>query len=925
MSRSSTESPGHDVACNPPQDGPILSAMADPVARLNAALQGRYVIERELGEGGMATVYLADDLKHERKVALKVLKPELAAVVGAERFLAEIKTTANLNHPHILPLFDSGEADTFLFYVMPYIEGETLRERIDRERQLPVDEALGIATAVANALHTAHEQGIVHRDIKPGNILLSRGEPLVADFGMALAVGAAGGSRLTETGLSVGTPFYMSPEQATGDQLVGPATDTYALACVLYEMLVGEPPYLGNTAQAVLGKIIQGLPVSAIAVRKSIPSNVDAALRKGLEKLPADRFTDAHSFAKALADPEFRHGDDAAAPSELSKRWKRVAIATSTVATLALIAAAWSLVAASAESGSVMRQKIAPIASGLDRPIGTYSALAPDGSSMVYAVPEEDGQSWYLWLKLRDAAEATLLPGTEGGQNIVYSPDGEWIVFAAGSELKKRPIGDGSTVTLAEGLTPALASMIAIAWLDDGTILYELPGSTLMRIPEAGGLADTVAAYVDQGFVQFSYAGALPGSRGALVSLCPEVCAQSVALAVLDFEADTTRILMDEAVRGWYTPTGHIMYVRRDGAVFAAPFDLGALELTGPGIPLFTNVVVNVTSPELAVAWDGTVLYAEGTSAAVGRELVWVDRTGQSEPVDSAMAPGLYRTLALSPDDDRIAVTAVGLEASDAGTAQLWVKELPDGPMTRLTTDSGLTRRPVWSGDGRTISYVTDAEGSFHARTIVADGSSASAFELLLERERPVYEVFFTPDQRGLLFREGTGADSDMGFVDLTTDSVSEAFLASEFAEFDVSLSPDGRWMTYVSDASGQFEVFVRPFPSARSRVQVSTNGGISPVWAHNGRELFFFGADNGLWVATYAADSTFVVENRERLFDATSYYQELPVWRAFDVTRDDERFLMITGGGGSALSDGEVNFIYIQNFFEELEERVGN
>ncbi len=211
----------------------MSDAMSDPVARLNAALEGRYTIERELGEGGMATVYLADDIKHERKVALKVLKPELAALVGAERFLAEIKTTANLQHPHILPLFDSGEADGFLFYVMPYVEGETLRDRIDREKQLPVDEAVGLASKIAGALQHAHEHGVIHRDIKPGNILIQGGEPVVADFGIALAVGAAGGSRLTETGLSVGTPYYMSPEQATGDQALGPASDTYALACVL--------------------------------------------------------------------------------------------------------------------------------------------------------------------------------------------------------------------------------------------------------------------------------------------------------------------------------------------------------------------------------------------------------------------------------------------------------------------------------------------------------------------------------------------------------------------------------------------------------------------------------------------------------------------------------------------------------------------
>ena len=227
--------------------------MSDAVSRLNAALEGRYAIERKLGEGGMATVYLADDIKHNRKVALKVLKPELAAVVGAERFLTEIQVTANLQHPHILPLFDSGEADSFLFYVMPYVEGETLRDRIDREKQLPVDEAVGLASKVAGALQHAHENGVIHRDIKPGDILIQGGEPVVADFGIALAVGAAGGSRLTETGLSVGTPYYMSPEQATGDQALGPASDTYALACVLYEMLVPSlPTYVRHGARKEL-------------------------------------------------------------------------------------------------------------------------------------------------------------------------------------------------------------------------------------------------------------------------------------------------------------------------------------------------------------------------------------------------------------------------------------------------------------------------------------------------------------------------------------------------------------------------------------------------------------------------------------------------------------------------------------------------
>ena len=318
--------------------------MTDPITRLNAALEGRYAIEREIGEGGMATVYVAEDLRHERQVALKALKPELAAVVGGERFLAEIKTTANLKHPHILPLFDSGQADSFLFYAMPYVEGESLRDRINRDKQLPVDEAVAIARKVAGALQHAHDAGVIHRDVKPGNTLFQDNEPVVTDFGIALAAGVAGGTRLTETGLSVGTPFYMSPEQAAGDQGMGPASDTYSLACVLYEMLVGDPPYPGSTAQAVLGKIIQGLPVSATTARKSVPPNVDAAIRKALEKLPADRFTTAQDFSQALADSGFGHGEEAAVGAAAGRGlWNPLSMAATASTVLFAVIAAWAV------------------------------------------------------------------------------------------------------------------------------------------------------------------------------------------------------------------------------------------------------------------------------------------------------------------------------------------------------------------------------------------------------------------------------------------------------------------------------------------------------------------------------------------------------------------------------------------------------
>src|SRR6476620_7116026 len=271
--------------------------MSDVLPRITSALDTRYRITRPVGIGGMATVFLAHDLRHERDVAIKVLHPDLAAALGAERFLAEIKTTAKLQHPHILPLLDSGEADGLLFYVMPYVAGESLRARLERETQLSVDEAVRISREVASAIESAHKQGVVHRDIKPENILLHEGQALVADFGIALAVTAAGGARMTQTGLSLGTPQYMAPEQAMGERVIDGRADIYALGAVTYEMLVGEPPFTGPTVQAIVAKVMSAEPERPTLVRKSIPPHVEDAVLTALAKLPADRFASATEFA----------------------------------------------------------------------------------------------------------------------------------------------------------------------------------------------------------------------------------------------------------------------------------------------------------------------------------------------------------------------------------------------------------------------------------------------------------------------------------------------------------------------------------------------------------------------------------------------------------------------------------------------------
>src|SRR5438445_5256106 len=274
--------------------------MNDPRSRLADALAERYRIERELGAGGMATVYLARDLKHDRQVAVKVLRPELGAVLGADRFLAEIRITAGLDHPHILTLIDSGEADGRLYYVLPFIRGESLRDKLVREQQLGLEEALAITRQIAGALDHAHRQGLVHRDIKPENILLQEGEAMLADFGIALAVKEAGGNRLTQTGLSLGTPQYMSPEQATGDRGIDARSDVYSLAAVLYEMLAGEPPVTGASAQSMIAKLMTESPTHLRVLRGTVSPELDAAVAKALAKTPADRFASAGEFARAL-------------------------------------------------------------------------------------------------------------------------------------------------------------------------------------------------------------------------------------------------------------------------------------------------------------------------------------------------------------------------------------------------------------------------------------------------------------------------------------------------------------------------------------------------------------------------------------------------------------------------------------------------
>jgi len=906
--------------------------MSDAITRLNAALEGRYRIERELGEGGMAMVYLADDLRHERKVALKVLKPELAAVVGAERFLTEIKTTAKLQHPHILPLHDSGNADGFLFYVMPYVEGETLRDRIDREKQLPVSEALGIATAVAGALQVAHDHGIIHRDVKPGNILLSRGQPLVADFGIALAVGAAGGSRLTETGLSVGTPYYMSPEQATGDQTVGPASDTYALACVLYEMLVGEPPYLGNTAQAVLGKIIQGVPVSPTSVRKSVPANVDAAIRRGLEKLPADRFSRAEDFARALADPSFRHGEPTgvgAAGGAGVGPWNRLSVGLAGLAAALALALGWSAFAP--EPPTPLRAaKRFEIRIGATQPIAVanvhaLAALSPDGATLVYSANLGDGAR--LYVRAIEQLESRELVGTDNAYAPFFSPDGQWVAYHDPFErrLEKVSIRGGQPLVISDAWPPNGGT-----WLEDGTIVFGSQGqasfrdvagaSGLFRVSESGGTPERLTT-VDEaaGEAIHDYPHALPGGRTVIFTAKgPDGGAGRVV--ALSLETGEQRTVVDVGYDARYAASGHLVFARQD-ALWAVPFDARRLETTGPEVVVVQDLEMNPYWVSFAFSGDGLLAYMAGgasiTMNAIPRALIWVDREGREQALP--LPERQYYGPRLSPDGSRVAVTVYDGRSSD-----LWVYDVASGAglrLTRLEATADAILVPVWTPDGERIIY--RAPGSGDLWWTAADGSGAP---------EPLFEdpgsdeagTSVSPDGRTLVFSRildpPQNLHREVWQLPLEGARTPAPLLSGEFAYANSEISPDGRWLAYTSNESGQFEVYIQPYPGPGAKTPVSIGGGGELVWAPDGRELYYR-VGTRMMVASVQTQPTLRVSQPRVLFEGSQYTVSGGGARQYHVAPDG-RFLMIrpgetpTSAGGAPQYD---HFVVVENWFDEL------
>ena len=898
--------------------------------RVTAALADRYQIERELGQGGMATVYLAQDLKHDRKVAVKVLKPELAAVLGAERFVVEIKTTAALQHPNILPLFDSGEADSFLFYAMPFVEGISLRDRMSREKQLPIAEAVRIATEIASALDYAHRHGVIHRDIKPENILLHDGSALVADFGIALAASKAG-TRMTETGMSLGTPQYMSPEQAMGERELDQRSDVYALGCVTYEMLTGEPPFSGPTAQAIVAKVMTAEPADVTSLRKTVPAHVAQAVHTALQKLPADRFESARAFADALSTAS---GDGSRATRVTTRAVARPGARRSPLLLGALLGVG-GLVLGALGMGALRREG-APARTvrvllrfrpGQELRAQPYPSLAaaPDGSGFIYHGPGASSLT-QLWIRRWDQLGAQRLAQSEPESCCTtFSPTGDTVAYLSWPRrLLLLPLTGGVPRTLPDlGISSVSDVGGGIDWGADGRV-YAVGPEGLLRIDVTRATKE-VLAHPDtvRGDLMFLWPHVLPGSKAALVTIIPKDApfdpARS-AIGVADFATGHVQAIL-QGVRAIYAPAGFLIFAKASGALSAVAFDVHSLRTSGTARELPDTAALRsgnfAPTADLTLGPRGTLAYVAGGEETF--KTVSVDRSGAWLPFGDAGASSLGDGMAVSADGSRVVQSLGG----DDRAVHLWIQPTAGGRNVRLTFDGTLNSRPRWRPGTNDITYLSDREsiGSAKLRLYERDASGQGTVRRVATGDpRAVGDHLWSPDGKWLILRTDNQepGGGDIIAIRPGVDSVARSLVSTPAEELSPEISPDGRWLAYTSNESGRREVYVRPFPDAgEGRYQISTAGGESPVWGRDGRELFYIDGAQRLTAVRVIPGASFQVDAATALFPVTDY--SLSPFRAqYAVSADGKGFLMRRRQPGS-----DFGVVVVFNFLDDLKRRM--
>jgi serine/threonine-protein kinase len=869
---------------------------------LNAVLSDRYTVERKIGSGGMADVYLTHDLRHNRKVAIKVMHRDLAEFVGVERFLLEIETTAKLQHPHILPLFDSGAVGGTVFFVMPYVEGESLRARLKRERQLPLADVLRITTEIASALGYAHRRGVIHRDVKPDNVLFQDGQALLTDFGIALPRRDGDGARLTGSGMSLGTPRYMSPEQVAG-QDIDSRSDIHGLGVLAYEMLAGQPPFTGPSATAILGKVMTESPRPPVEHRRSVPPHVNDAIIRALEKLPADRWQTAEDFAQALATP--------GALSRSANRWARVALPWMVAAALAL-ALGWT----SLRNSSPAPRVEGPVRFGVEFERGVVPSFTPivrisaDGRQLFVSAMVESREE--VVRRTLDRMGMQVIKGAgqgeqgTGNSRPFVSPDGRWVAYARQKKLWKVPVEGGTAIELAS------AEWAGGSWGRNGRLVYTQAYNTGLWIVSEGGGDARMLTRPDssKGELGHWWPQVLPDGDHVLFTAYRTPLEQAT-IEVLKISSGERRIVLTGGVYGSYVATGHLLFAVGE-SIRAVPFDLEALQTSGLPRTVVDDVAMNLTDGAAAfdVSETGTLAYLPVDSYVTEANIVLVDRSGKESL--ALPKPDRYTNPRLSPDGSRVSVDI----RSANSPGDVWVFEVGRSGGIRLTADEGRDFGAEWTPDGKELIFSSERP-FFDLYRRAADATRPA--EPLLTGSYDHYTGAVSHDGKLFAFVLAVPG-GELWTVNLQGDAKATRYFGNGFNLGHPTLSPDGRWMAYDSDESGQgVDVFIQSFPDPnQKRLKVSPSRGSEPMWTKGGRELVYREGDKVMAVdidlATGASDPP------RALFSGP--YPSNQGWtrpRSYDVTPDGERFLLTKLPVDQPLP----RIVVVLNWFEELRARV--
>jgi eukaryotic-like serine/threonine-protein kinase len=898
---------------------------------------GPYEILDALGAGGMGEVYRARDTRLDRTVAIKILPAHFSSdPVRKQRFEREAKTISSLNHPHICVLYDVGRQDDLDYLVMECVEGETLEKRLERGA-LPLEQVLKCGVQIADALDKAHRSGVVHRDLKPGNIMLTPTGTKLLDFGLAkpaaplssaaTLTAAARNSPVTEQGTIVGTFQYMSPEQIEGKELDG-RSDIFSFGAVMYEMLTGQRAFQGKSQLSVASAILEKEPEPISSVKPMTPPALDHAVRRCLAKDPEERWQTARDVKLELlwiGEPGSQAGAPLVSHRKAGERLAWVAAAALAVAAVAGLAGWWHA-ARSSPPHPPMRLSV-ELSPGtiIDRFAGAQLAVSPDGTRIVVAEYDSTGMRR---LAIRGLDQSQFVPLSGTGSAVAFrsffSADGQWVGFFADGKLKKIPVQGGAPVTLCD--VPGFPR--GGSWGDDGNIVaaFNWGYSGLFRVPSGGGApVQLTQPSKEKGETQHAWPQVLPGSQAVLFTVYSTGAYDDGEISVVSLKTGERKSLHRGASYGRYLPSGHLVYLHQN-TLWAARFDLTRLEVTGAPQPVLEEVNSNISGGgDFDFSQTGTLVYVSAKAQiSFPYSIWWLESTGQTKALQTP--PGLYENPSFSPDGKRLAFEF----ATGSARTDIWVKDLERDSVSRLTNLPGLNNRPVWTPDGKTIVFSSWDQATPGIYSIRADGAGEA--QRLTELGGQViiqYPFSISPDGKRLAFTQsGFGKPSEIWTAPIEGDrehprlGKAEAFLHSSFSEWDPAFSPDGRWLAYSSDESGNFEVYVRPFPGPGGKSQISTGGGSRPIWSRDGRKLFFVAPDSRIMLANYTAkgDDFFTagkpqVWSQKNLIEAGGNY-------TYDLTPDGKRFAVVLNPYGTEERSTD-SVIVLLNFFDELRRKV--